>query len=252
MSHLPGKFVWFEHLSADQDSAARFYEQLFGWHTSRMPMGEASYAMIQNGDEAIGGYGSAEPGQATWRSYLSVSNVDERCAAAQTAGATVLMPPTDYGPVGRAALIKDPGGAAVALWKGADGDPADSMAIVPGRFCWNELAVDDPVAAVAFYEGLIGYTHDSMDMGPMGTYYLLKTGEMGRGGVMARSGPEQATQWVPYVTVDDADAVAARATALGATVCVPPMDVPGVGRSTMFIDPSGALLAAIKLVPPAT
>ena len=251
MSYLPGKFVWFEHLSADQDSASRFYEQLFGWTTARMPMGDMTYAMIQNGGEGVGGYGQAEPGQATWRSYLSVADVDASCAAAAADGATVLTPPMDYGPVGRGALIRDPGGAAVSLWKSSDGDAADSMAIVPGKFCWNELYVDDPAAVVGFYERLVGLRHDAMDMGPMGMYYVLKSGEISRGGVMARPMPEQGILWVPYVTVADADAAAARATSLGATVCVPPMDIPGVGRSTMFIDPAGAMLAAIKLVPPA-
>ena len=33
MSHLPGKFVWFEHLSSDVPKARKFYETLFGWHT---------------------------------------------------------------------------------------------------------------------------------------------------------------------------------------------------------------------------
>ena len=41
MSYLHGKFVWFEYLSADQDRAARFHEQLFGWRTQVMAMGEA-------------------------------------------------------------------------------------------------------------------------------------------------------------------------------------------------------------------
>lgn len=253
MSHLPGKFVWFEHLSSDQDSTSRFYEQLFGWTTARMPLGDMSYTMIQNGGEGVGGYGTAEPGQAAWRSYLSVADVDASCAAAAADGATVLEPPTDYGPVGRGALIQDPGGAKVSLWKSSDGDGADSMEIVPGRFCWNELYVDDPAAVVGFYERLVGFSHEAMDMGTMGMYYVLKTGpngEVRRAGVMARPMPEQAILWVPYVTVADADATAARATSLGATVCVPPMDIPGVGRSTMFIDPAGAMLAAITLIPP--
>lgn len=252
MSYLPGKFVWFEHLSADQDSAARFHEQLFGWRTRAMPMGEHSYTMIVNGEEPIGGYGEAPAGEASWRSYLSVADVDATCAAAQAAGAAVLMPPTNYGAVGRAALIRDGAGAVVALWKSADGDPADNPTPVPGRFCWNELYADDPAAAVKFYQQLAGYSgHDEMDMGPQGTYYILKTGETGRAGVMRRPAPEQPTIWVPYVTVADTDATAERAGSLGATVCMPPTDIPNVGRFTMLVDPSGAMVAAIRLQPPA-
>jgi predicted enzyme related to lactoylglutathione lyase len=252
MSYLHGKFVWFEHLSADPESAARFHAQLFGWGTQSMAMGEHSYTMITNGGEPIGGYGAASTGEASWRSYLSVADVDSACAAAQAAGATLLMPPTNYGNVGRAAVIRDVAGAVVALWKAADGDPADATTPVPGRFCWNELYADDPAAAARFYERVVGYSgHDEMDMGPQGTYYILKTGDVGRAGVMRRPMPEQPAIWVPYVTVADADAAAERAKGLGATVCVPPMDIPNVGRFTMLVDPAGAMVSAIKLMAPA-
>ena len=36
----------------------------------------------------------------------------------------------------------------------------------------------DEKKALAFYEGVFGYTHDSMDMGPQGTYYLLNHGDV--------------------------------------------------------------------------
>ena len=253
MSHLPGKFVWFEHLSTDPSTASRFYEQLFNWHTERLPMGDRVYPMILNAGQAIGGYGSAAAGLACWRSYLSVPDVDERCAAAEAAGATVLMPPTDYADVGRAALIQDPGGASVALWKASGddiADPADPATAPFGGFCWNELYVDDPVAAVAFYEKLVGYTHDEMDMGPMGTYYIVKADGVGRGGVM-RQTPGQSALWVPYVWVADADTIAAQASTLGATVCVPPTNIPNIGRFTMLVDPAGAMVAALGPLAPA-
>jgi len=251
MSYLHGKFVWFEHLSADPAAAARFHGDLFGWRTQTMPMGDTGYTMIVNGEQPIGGYGQAPKGEASWRSYLSVGDVDATCAAALAAGAAVLVPPTDYGQVGRAAVIRDIAGATVALWRSSDGDAPDDMSGTPGRFCWNELYADDPAAAVRFYERLAGYSgHDEMDMGPQGTYYILKTGEIGRAGVMRRPAPEQPPIWVPYVTVTDADATAERAKALGATLCMPPMDIPNVGRFAMFVDPSGAMTAAIRLQMP--
>jgi len=53
MSHLHGKFVWFEHLSNDIPKARAFYEALLGWHTESMPMGDQPYHMIQNGTDGI-------------------------------------------------------------------------------------------------------------------------------------------------------------------------------------------------------
>ena len=55
MTHLPGKFVWFEHFSNDIARARAFYAGLFGWHTAAMPMGEQRYPTLMNGTEAIGG-----------------------------------------------------------------------------------------------------------------------------------------------------------------------------------------------------
>lgn len=252
MSFLPGKFVWFEHQSADPAAAQRFHAALFGWATTTNTMGDRAYTMIAAGDRLIGGYGSELAGGPHWRAYLSVADVDAACATAVAAGATVLEAPTEYGQVGRAALIRDPAGAQVALWRASTRDPADDMTPPPGRFCWNELYADDPAAATRFYEKVGGYSgHDAMDMGPQGTYYVLKAGTMGRGGIMARQAP-QPSIWVPYVTVADPDASAAQAQALGATLCVPPMDIPNVGRFAMFVDPTGVTTGVIRLTMPST
>ena len=46
--------------------------------------------------------------------------------------------------------------------------------------------------------------------------------------------------WNSYVSVDSADAVAERASELGATVHAPPFDVMSVGRMAVIQDPQGA------------
>src|SRR5437762_359434 len=88
MSHLPGKFVWFEHSSTDFPTARKFYEPLFNWHTELMAVGEQRYPMIFNGADSIGGYRSAAAGErAHWVAYLSVDDVDTAFARAVAAGA---------------------------------------------------------------------------------------------------------------------------------------------------------------------
>ena len=49
--------------------------------------------------------------------------------------------------------------------------------------------------------------------------------------------------WNCYVTVEDADASAARAAELGATLVAPPFDVFDAGRMAAFADPQGAVLS---------
>ena len=246
MSHLLGKFVWFEHHSTDSVRAAEFYKALFGWRTEVMPMGEHNYSMIMNGSNAIGGYGKAAAGTPNrWMAYLSVDSVDASFAAALHAGATALMPPTDFGSVGRGATVADPTGAVFSLWKSAQGDPPDAAKTPAGEWVWNELWTRDSSKALAFYEGAFGFTHDIMDMGPGGTYTLLIKDGVHRGGMARSVNQNAASMWLPYVEVGDCDATAAIAGKNGGQLLSAPSDVPGVGRIAIVADPLGVAVAML-------
>jgi hypothetical protein len=58
--------------------------------------------------------------------------------------------------------------------------------------------------------------------------------------------PKAPSAWVPYVHVDDADATAEKARALGAAICVPPTDIPNVGRLSLLADPQGRCWASSR------
>jgi hypothetical protein len=60
--------------------------------------------------------------------------------------------------------------------------------------------------------------------------------------------PDTPAHWSVTFAVDDADAIADRATELGGTVVVPPFDAPWV-RMTIINDPQGATFIASKFVP---
>jgi uncharacterized protein len=250
MSYLPGKFVWFEHVSNDIAKARAFYEPLFGWHTESMTMpGSDPYPVIHNSNAGIGGYARAPAGAPNgWLSYLSVADVDTSCTAALGAGAKSLMAPTNYGGAGRAATLADPTGAVFALWKGAQGDPADVEETPLGGWLWNELSTHDDKQALAFYEKVFAFSHDPMPM-PNGTYYVLKQGDKMRGGLTQAMDASTPAMWTQYVRVADCDASAAKAAQLGARIVVPPSDIPQIGRFAMLIDPLGAAIAVMKPAP---
>ena len=253
MSHLPGKFIWFEHVASDLGKARAFYQPLFNWHIEPMPMGEQTYHMILNGNEGIGGFRAARPGEgAHWASYLSVNNVDASFRAATAAGAKPLAAPADFPPVGRGAALQDPTGALLWLWRSHDGDRPDTSPTPTGDWYWNELCTHDARKALAFYEAVFGYGHDVMTLPDQGLYYVLK-GRDGhpRAGLFQSHEAGSAPAWLPYVAVADCDASAAEARRLGArAIAVPPTDIPGVGRFAVLIDPFGAQLALIKPVAP--
>jgi predicted enzyme related to lactoylglutathione lyase len=106
----------------------------------------------------------------------------------------------------------------------------------------------DAKKALAFYERVFGYTHETMDMGQPEPYIVLHASGKPRGGIFAA--PEGApTMWLPYVRVADCDATAATAKQLGATVCMAPTDIPGVGRFASILDPLGAQVSFMKGTP---
>jgi predicted enzyme related to lactoylglutathione lyase len=118
-----------------------------------------------------------------------------------------------------------------------------------GRFVWYELSTSDPAAAQRFYPAITGWGVQPVDVGAT-PYTMWTKGEAPVGGVWQLSS-ELASQGVPpnwllYVGTDDVDETAAEATQLGATVVVPPTDIPGMGRFAVLTDPQGAAFAIYK------
>lgn len=119
-----------------------------------------------------------------------------------------------------------------------------------GLPCWYELASADVTASEGFYSAILGWTWADSGM-PTMTYLLAKAeGDMVAGMMAAEHGMPVA--WTFYVAVDDADALAAKAAALGATVIVPPTDIPNTGRFSILIDPQGASFAVLQPLPGGT
>ena len=117
-----------------------------------------------------------------------------------------------------------------------------------GTFCWNELGSTDDEAAKKFYAELLGWTYKEGDAGGM-KYAEITAGGQPVGGVY-KMGPEfgeAPSHWMAYVAVDDVDASAKRVEELGGKVCVPPTDIPNVGRFSVINDPTGATLSLITL-----
>jgi uncharacterized protein len=248
---LPGKFVWFEHVSSDARKAQAFYAEVLGWKVQSFPVGgEDSYDMIYVDDTMIGGYVKAKDERAPgyWISCVSVEDVDRAAKAAAAEGGRVIEPPAAFPGAGRIARIADPQGAEIYLFKKEGGDPPDGESLDRRPF-WNELHTPDPVAALRFYEKVVGFSHRALEMAPDSTYYILSHGGVDRGGATHRLSPGAAPHWLPYIEVEDPDVVIERARAHGATIRMDATDIPGVGRFGVIVDPTGASLAVMKADP---
>jgi predicted enzyme related to lactoylglutathione lyase len=255
--YKPGTFCWVELGTTDSEAAKKFYTSLFGWTFNDQPVGPGGVysILLQDGKDVGGLYGM--PPEMTnngvpphWMSYVSVANADESAAKAKSLGGTLMKEPFDVADVGRMAIIQDPTGATFALWQ-ANKHPGASLVNVPNSFCWNELSTPDTGKAGEFYTGLFGWGKNVQEMGPM-TYTSFMNGERPAGG-MYKPTPDMGEvppHWLAYFAVSDTDATAAKAKDLGATLFVPPSDIPGVGRFSVIQDPQGAVFGIIKLLNP--
>jgi uncharacterized protein len=122
-----------------------------------------------------------------------------------------------------------------------------------GAFSWCELLTSDAEAAKQFYGKLFNWTLEPAPTAPPGVdYTLVKCAGQPVGGIMPipAHAPGMPPHWGTYITVDDVDAIVEQAVQMGAQVCVPPQDIPQVGRFSVLQDPQGAVFSVITYFAP--
>jgi predicted enzyme related to lactoylglutathione lyase len=252
--HAPGAFCWVELGTTDAAAAKAFYGGLFGWTAEDMPMPDGTaYTMLKlSGLEAGALYAMNEDMRKQnipphWMVYVNVENADETAAKATAAGAQITAGPFDVFDAGRMAVIRDPQGAMISIWQANKHIGIRAMCAA-GTLCWSELATTDRVGAREFYTKVFGWGTKIGNMEGI-EYTEWKVGEMPVGGMlqMTQEWKGAPPHWMPYFLVDDCDASAEKATTLGGAVCVPPTDIPTVGRFAVLADGQGAYFSIIKL-----
>jgi predicted enzyme related to lactoylglutathione lyase len=253
----PGTFCWIELGTSDSEAAKSFYNQLFGWDYEDNPMGEhGTYTIIKLNGKEVGGLYKLFPELVDqgvpphWLSYIAVTNADDAVEKAKAAGATIMNGPMDVMTAGRMAVMKDPTGAAFAVWQAKDSKGLQVRG-EPGSLVWNELGTRDTGKGGEFYSNFFGWTRQPFPGSPIEYTIFNNGGANGVGGmykIPAEMGPVP-PHWLVYFAVADCDATVQKTTQLGGKVMKPAEDIPGVGRFAILLDPQNAAFAILKPQP---
>jgi hypothetical protein len=141
----------------------------------------------------------------------------------------------------------DPNGAEFDVWQPNKLHGTDVDTALHGAPAWFETITTDTARAKRFYGELFGWTAEDTPA-PHMTYTYFKREGTPIAGMFALT-PDMAPMkphWGVYFTVNDVDACARDAAKLGGSVCIPPRDIPNVGRFCGVVSPQGLLFYAIK------
>ncbi|MBK7398488.1 MAG: glyoxalase [Myxococcales bacterium] len=113
---MSSPFVWFHHNGKKPNETKSFLRSLLGCDTSDGPGG---MTLLTRGDGPFAAIGGAAHGDRDeWIPFVTVDDVDAATKRALALGAS-LVSDKRPGPAGEFSVVRDPGGAALALWKKA-------------------------------------------------------------------------------------------------------------------------------------
>jgi predicted enzyme related to lactoylglutathione lyase len=243
-----GRFVWHDLMTKDVSAARRFYGELFGWQFEDTTRGDRPYVIARSANVPVGGIvdiSAMTDAGAQWVSFMAVASVDKTVAQVQSDGGKVLVQPRDL-PLARVAVITDPQEAplGIAQMKGTIPEPAQPTA---GHFFWQEYLARDAGRALDFYKRLAGYEPAISDSRLGVEYHVLRKGRGGAGLFqLPNDVADVQPNWLPYVLVNDPEALAARVAGLGGRVIVPVAPERRNSSLAVVADPGGAAFALQK------
>lgn len=253
-----GAPCWIETLQPDPDGAAQFYGQLLGWQfdePTSMPEGlGGQYLQARVAGRLVAGIGQAPATApaALWSTFIRVDDVEATLTRVADAGGAVLAGPLQAGTAGRLAVVADPAGIAFGLWQ--PGSRVGAQRInAPGTWAMSALHTPTPERAQAFYGTVFGWQLQPVPGTPLALWRL--PGYVGGGGqgqplpedvvavmTLTDEASEVPPHWAVNLCVEDVDATARRAVALGGRLLLPPTDTPGF-RSAVVADPQQGVIA---------
>ncbi|MFO7904589.1 MAG: VOC family protein [Pirellulaceae bacterium] len=251
-SYEHGQFCWIDLAARDMEAAREFYHQLFGWESPDGETQGTSYLHFAlDGKRVAGMRGmSAEmlnqDQPSCWNSYINVDDISAACARVSELGGKVVEPEVEVPGAGTRALIQDPTGGQVGLWRKGSHFGAE----LTQDFhccCWNELMTRDIETARDFYGRLFNWEFADYTSTDAKYYVVSHAGEESSGllEMDARWG-DMPARWMVYFAVQGVDLTVDFVRQLGGFVLVHPFDIPE-GRFAMVTDDQGGAFDLVEM-----
>ena len=223
----PARFTRYLLRTTDVEAAAAFYDAVLGRRGDGiLPLHESAIAR------------GARP---HWLGHIRGSergDAESLAARFVERGAMRLGPPAG---VSDFVVLRDPGGAIVALTDGA----TESAAGVG----WNQLNTREPGLAAANYSALFGWSFsEPLELGEFGPQqrFAFGPGEASSGGLSGIEGrPEVHSHWLFFFNVPSLDVAVERVRA-HAGIVIGPIELPNGIRVAVCDDAQGAAFGVIE------
>jgi predicted enzyme related to lactoylglutathione lyase len=223
-ARLPGKFIWFDCVTADTYGSKAFYGAVFNWNFHSIGSGTGRYTLIENKGRNIGGM-HFRPRDKRRRDGqpLAVAALGRRPGASgalrRNARRQGRRSADDVRrPRHARAFPRQRRRRSFGVLKSETGDPP-TPAVTPGEFVWLDLFTRDPKNAAEFYRGLAGYDVTMKETPSQTQRALLSTGGVIRASIITLPKEIQDPGWLPFVHVDDVAATVAEPPRMAARCC---------------------------------
>ena len=118
--------------------------------------------------------------------------------------------------------------------------------VLAGKVVWHDLLTHDAGAAREFYGAVFGWGFEESEEAPGRYWDITREGRV-IGSIFAADADElDSPLWLVSISVPDVDGSASQAGGLGASVTVPPSDLPNRGRYAVVEDPQGAFFVVLR------
>jgi uncharacterized protein len=245
----------------EHERAVRFYSRVLS--TGDLPLWRADDLMNNLGMPIIGlGARSADHAQLPlqWMPHMQVADVAASLQRARALGGSELMHATADDGTSQWAVLRDPHGAAFGIipvvpaeaLPPGDGNASPAAAVPVGRIAWLDLTIADASASCDFYQQVIGWAVQHVEMEDNGERYadytMLDEASRPVAGICHARGVNSGLPpvWMLYLPVGDLAESVRRVAKEGGAVIKLVRGEDGTDGYAAVQDPMGVYLALVQ------